>query len=166
MIDWGMSIEPDWYSTIYGAMLLTGHGLATFAVMIIIAVLLADVEPISAIATPNQFHDLGNLLLTFVMLWAYMSFSQYLVIWSGNLTEEIPWYLRRSRDGWRWVCGALMLFHFFVPFFLLLFRESKRDPRILGAIAAAILVMHFVDLVWLIIPAFGGSIFAYWSEIG
>ena len=77
--------------------------------------------------TPGRLNDLGNLLLAFVMLWAYMSFCQFLIIWSGNLTEEIPWYLRRTRGGWQWVALALIVFHFFLPFFVLLFRENKRQ---------------------------------------
>ena len=107
----------------------------------------------SEIATPGRLNDLGNLLLAFVMLWAYMSFCQYLIIWSGNLTEEIPWYLRRTRGGWEWVALALIVCQFFLPFFLLLIRENKRHPRSLLRVSLLILVMHWVDLVWLVIPA-------------
>ena len=84
------------------------------------------------VATPGRLHDLGNLMLAFIMLWAYMSFSQFLIIWSGNLTEEIPWYLRRTRGGWQWVALALIVFHFFLPFFVLLFRENKRQSPLLA----------------------------------
>ncbi len=95
-IDWGMSLDPNWSSTIYGAMVITGDALATLAMMIVVAGFLAADRPMSEIATPGRLNDLGNLLLAFVMLWAYMSFCQFLIIWSGNLTEEIPWYLRRT----------------------------------------------------------------------
>ncbi len=98
MIDWGMSLEPLYYSTIYGAMLLIGQALATLAALIIVASWLDEAGAMPEVAAPEAFHDLGNLLLAFTMLWAYMSFSQYLITWSGNLTEEIPWYLRRSRE--------------------------------------------------------------------
>jgi hypothetical protein len=152
-IDWIMSLEPDWYSTIFGAMIITGQGLSALALMILVASQLAGFRPLSELAKPNQFHDLGNLLLAFVMLWAYMSFSQYLIIWSGNLTEEIPWYLRRSEYGWWWVALALILFHFFLPFFFLLFRETKRDANLLERVAGAVIVMHLVDLVWLVLPS-------------
>jgi hypothetical protein len=152
-VDWAMSLEPRWSSTIYGAMVITGDALATLALMIVVASLLAEARPGPAAATADQLHDLGNLLLAFVMLWAYMSFSQFLIIWSGNLTEEIPWYLRRTRGGWEWVALALLLFHFFLPFFVLLYREGKRDGRFLRRVAILVLAMHGVDLIWLILPA-------------
>jgi hypothetical protein len=152
-IDWLMSLEPDWYSTIYGPMVIIGQGVSTFAFMIIVAALLSPYEPVSRLARADEFHDLGNLLLAFVMLWAYMSFSQYLIIWSGNLVEEIPWYLRRTTGGWQYVAMALMAFHFFVPFFLLLSRETKRRAEALTWVAAGVVVMHLVDLFWLVIPA-------------
>jgi hypothetical protein len=152
-IDWIMSLEPDWYSTIYGAMVITGWGLATFASMIIIAGLLADYEPMASVATPPRLNDLGNLMLAFVMLWAYLAFSQFLIIWCGDLVEEIPWYLRRTRGGWQWVALSLVVFHFFLPFFVLLFRDNKRNVRFLLYVATGIVVMHVVNLSWLVIPA-------------
>jgi hypothetical protein len=152
-IDWMMSLEPDWYSTIYGAMVIVGFGLATFTTMILIAALLARHEPVSSVATPTMFQDLGNLTLAFVMLWAYMAFSQFLIVWCGNLTEEIPWYLRRTHGGWEFVAIALIVFHFFAPFFFLLFRENKRSKGSLMLLAAGVILMHLVDLVWLVIPA-------------
>jgi hypothetical protein len=152
-IDWAMSLEPKWASTIYGTMLVVGEALSTLAFMIAVAIMLATDRPMSEIATPARLHDLGNLLLAFVMLWAYMAFSQFLIIWSGNLAEEIPWYIRRTHGGWQWVALFLIGFHFFLPFFVLLFRESKRQSRLLFQVAWLVIVMHLVDLVWLIIPA-------------
>lgn len=154
-IDWMMSLEPDWYSTIYGAMVIVGFGLATFTSMIFVASLLARFKPVSSVATPTMFQDLGNLTLAFVMLWAYMAFSQFLIMWCGNLMEEIPWYLRRTRGGWEYVALALIVFHFFVPFFFLLFRENKRSDGSLRLLAAGVVLMHLVDLVWLVLPARG-----------
>ena len=133
-IDWVMSLEPNWSSTIYGAMVIVGEALAT----------LGDDDRRRRSCCPptgrwprwrrpDRLNDLGNLMLAFTMLWAYMSFCQYLIIWSGNLPEEIPWYLRRTRGGWQWVALALILFHFFLPFFVLLFRENKRQSRLLAA---------------------------------
>ena len=148
-----MSLDPRWTSTIYGVMVITGDALATLAMMIVVSLLLRTARPMSEMATPGRLNDLGNLMLAFVMLWAYMSFCQFLIIWSGNLSEEIPWYLRRTRGGWQWVALALILVHFFLPFFVLLLRESKRHPKYLLRVAVCILVMHWVDLIWLIIPA-------------
>ncbi len=153
-IDWMMSIEPEWYSTIYGVMVMIGWAVSALAFMIIVASWLAGVRPFSEVADKGGFHDLGNLLLAFTMLWAYMSFSQYLIIWMGNLSEDIPWYLKRSAGGWRLVCGALMLYHFFVPFFCLLIRENKRESTRLWRVAALLLVIHLVNDAWLVIPAF------------
>jgi hypothetical protein len=152
-IDWMMSLEPKWASTIYGAMVVVGQALATLAAMILVAVLLSRNPPIAGAAAPDRLNDLGNLMLAFTMLWAYVSFSQFLIIWCGNLPEEIPWYLRRARGPWQWVALLLVLFHFFLPFFVLLFRESKRRARLLIGVAALILTMHWLDVVWLILPA-------------
>jgi hypothetical protein len=152
-IDWVMSLEAPWASSIFGAMLITGEAMATFAMMIVVAGILASSRPMSEIATPGRLNDLGNLLLAFVMLWAYTSFCQYLIVWAGNLREEIPWYLRRTRGGWEWVALALIVCQFFLPFFLLLIRENKRHPRSILRVSILILVMHWVDLVWLVIPA-------------
>jgi hypothetical protein len=156
-IDWMMSIEADWYSSIYGVMVFAGMALSALALTVLAASLLADVRPLSDLASAGRFNDLGNLMLAFTMLWAYMAFSQYLIIWSGNLAEEVPWYIRRSAGGWRLVCAALMLFHFFAPFFCLLVRDNKRSPARIGRIAAAILAMQLLNDVWLVIPAFPGA---------
>ncbi len=152
-IDWGMSLEPKWASTIYGAMVITGEALATLAMMIVVSSLLAEEPTMGGALGTSRLHDLGNLLLAFVMLWAYMAFSQFLIIWSGNLREEVPWYIRRTHGGWEWVALLLILVHFFLPFFVLLFRESKRHRSFLLRVACLILVMHLVDLIWLVLPA-------------
>src|SRR4030095_9460608 len=133
--------------------------------VIAVLALLADTPPISTFLKPEVFNDLGNLLFAFIMLWAYLSFSQYLIIWSGNLPEEIPWYLRRSTSGWQWIAVALALLHFAIPFFLLLMRRNKRRREILLAIAIALVVMRLVDLVWLVVPAYETSIRIHWLDI-
>jgi hypothetical protein len=152
-IDWMMTLEPHWVSSIYGALVVVGQGLSTLAITVLLVVLMSDRRPMAEAVTHGRLHDLGNLMLAFTMLWAYMSFSQYLIIWSGNLPEEIPWYLRRARGAWQWIALALIVFHFFLPFFVLLFRENKRYGPMLARVAAWILVMHWLDLVWLIVPA-------------
>lgn len=152
-VDWMMSLEPDWFSTIYGPMLLCGWALSTFAATTIVGALLNREEPMSRYAGPIQFNDLGNLMLAFTMLWAYCSFMQFLIIWSGNLTEEIPWYLRRIQGGWAFFAILLIIFHFFAPFIFLLMRDLKRRPEMLMKIAALILGMHLLNSIWLILPS-------------
>jgi hypothetical protein len=152
-MDWGMSLEPSWSSTIYGAMFVSGSAVATLALMIVVAVVLSVDQSFRRTANPDCLHDLGNLLLAFVMLWAYMAFSQFLIIWSGNLGEEVPWYIRRTNGGWQWVALALVGFHFVLPFFVLLLRESKRRTGHLFWIASLVIAMHLVDMVWLVVPA-------------
>jgi hypothetical protein len=133
---------------------IVGQALAALAFVIAVAVRLSESAPLSQFMKADAFQDLGNLLLTFVMLWAYISFSQYLIIWAGNLPEEIPWYLHRGTNGWQWVAAFLALFHFAVPFALLLGRANKRNKTFLGRIAIAVLVMRWVDVYWLVAPSF------------
>jgi hypothetical protein len=152
--DWMMSLEPHWFSTIYGVLIMGGQGLSALAFLIVVLVWLARRAPLRDIVVPSHFHDLANLMLAFVMLWAYFSFSQYLIIWSGNLPEEIAWYLHRLQTGWRFVAVTLVVFHFAVPFLLLLSRAVKRAPDAIVKVALAILVARLVDLFWLIAPEF------------
>jgi hypothetical protein len=147
-VDWVMSLDPHWFSTIWGMLFMVGQGLSAFAFTIAVIVLLARVEPMSRIISPKHLHDLGMLMLAFVMLWAYLSFSQLILIWSANLPEEIPYYLRRMQGGWQWVGLGLIFLHFALPFTLLLSRDLKRDAKRLIAVALCIIVMRFVDLFW------------------
>ena len=152
--DWLMSLEPHWFSTIYGVLIIGGQGLSALAFLIIALVWLTRRAPLDRIVAPAHFHDLGNLLLAFVMLWAYFSFSQYLIIWSGNLPAEIGWYLHRLQTGWRGVGLILILFHFAAPFAVLLSRRVKREPELLLKVAVGILLVRLIDLFWLIAPEF------------
>jgi hypothetical protein len=153
-VDWVMSLEPHWYSTIYGVVFMVGQALATLAFAIAALLVVGARPPLAEFLTVQNFHDLGNLTLAFVMLWAYVAFSQFLIIWSGNLPEEIPWYMARMRGGWGVVAAGLILFHFVLPFLLLLARENKRRLRTLGTLAAAMLALRLVDLYWIVAPAF------------
>ena len=155
--DWLMSLEPHWFSTIYGVLIMGGQGLSALAFLIVALVWLSRRPPLDRIVAPAHFHDLGNLMLAFVMLWAYFSFSQYLIIWSGNLPVEIAWYMHRLKTGWRFVGISLIVFHFAVPFVLLLSRAVKRDPQMLVKVAVAVIVVRLVDLFWLIAPEFHPS---------
>lgn len=153
-IDWAMSLEPHWFSTVYGLLFIVGQVLATLAFVTCVVVRLSKQKPLSDVVTPTHFHDLGNLLLAFVMLWAYISFSQFLIIWSGNLPEEIPWYLRRVGGAWQGIGLLLVMFHFAIPFLLLLIREIKRQPERLVWVAGGIFLLRVVDLYWLVVPAY------------
>lgn len=165
-VDWGMSLEPEWHSSIYGMMYMVGFLLEGLTFIVVAEYLLSKREPLSRAATPGHSHDLGNLMLTFVVLWAYLGFSQFLIIWAENLTDEIPWYLHRTVGGWQVVAIALILFQFALPFIILLSRTAKRRAATLSAVALGILVMRFVDLFWLVVPAFHPSGFAiHWMDL-
>jgi hypothetical protein len=159
-VDWMMSLDPHWISTLFGLLIITGQVLSAFAFVIAVAVWLSRVSPYSEIISVEQFHDLGKLLLAFVMIWAYLSFSQYLIIWSGNLPEENRWYVQRLQDGWRFIPPLLMLGHFALPFILLLSRSLKRNPRTLAMVAIGVMVMRIIDLYWIIAPGVGHVGFA------
>jgi hypothetical protein len=156
-IDWVMSLDVEWFSTIFGLLMLIGQGVLALAFLITIGVYLSGREPMDRIYQPKHFHDMGKLLLAAVMVWAYFSFSQLLIIWSGNLPEEIPWYLERFKGQWRWLGVALILLNFALPFLLLLSRDLKQNRRRLMAVAWLLIAMRFVDLLWLIAPEFEGG---------
>lgn len=162
-VDWLMSLDPHWFSTIYGVYLMGSQGLAALAFIITFALFLSRREPMAGVIQPRHFHDWGKLFLAFVMLWAYFSFSQFLIIWSGNLPEEIEWYLHRLHGGWGLVALLLVLFHFALPFVLLLSRDLKRSGRLLAGVALLMLVMRWVDLLWQVEPSFEEHHFVhYW----
>jgi hypothetical protein len=166
VIDWIMSLEPKWYSTIFGMIFMVSFGLAAMALAILATRFLESEKPLAQVVSPDRWHDLGNLLLALVMFWAYLNFSQFLLIWSENLAEEIPWYLHRIGGGWEWVAVALILFQFALPFILLLSRNTKRDSRTLAAVAAAILFMHWLDILWMVVPSFYPARFHFhWLDI-
>ena len=153
-IDWVMSLEPKWYSTIYGPMFAIGQVNAGFSFVLMAALLLRYEPPLDKLLSRPVMRDCGNLLLAFIMVWAYLSFSQFLLIWSGNLPEEVTWYLVRSEGAWLWVAVALAVFHFAVPFALLLSRDTKSDPMRLARVACLVLCMEAVNVLWLIMPSF------------
>jgi hypothetical protein len=156
-VDWVMSLNPHWFSTIFGFLFMGGQGLAGLAFTVVIAAVLARREPMQGVFRLDHFHDLGKLMLAFVMLWAYFNFSQYLIIYSGNLAEEIPYYIARTTNGWQYVALVLVVFHFALPFALLLSRDLKRNANRLILIAVSILVMRVLDLFFLISPEFAPS---------
>lgn len=165
-VDWVMSLDPEWFSTIFGLLFVAAWTLSSFAFVIAVMALLAAREPLSGVVLPRHFHDLGKLLLAFVMVWAYFSFSQFLIIWSGNIPEETKWYLYRMRGGWSFVALMLVIFHFALPFLLLLSRDLKRNARRLAMVAGLVLLMRLVDLFWLIAPKFSkGDFHMSWTDV-
>jgi hypothetical protein len=155
-VDWAMSLAPHWFSTIYGILFMVGQVLSAMALAIVLLALLGGERPLSEAVRPGSVHDLGKLLLAFVMLWAYVNLSQFLITWSGNLAEEAPFYIHRLRGGWQWVALALVVFHFALPFLLLLSRDLKRNARLLGLVAVGVFLVRLVDLYWLVAPDLAG----------
>lgn len=153
-VDWVMTIDPHWYSTIYGMLFIVGQGLSTICLCVVLLSLLWDRKPMAGVVTVSHFHDLGNLMLAFTMLWAYVNYSQFLIVWMGNLAEETPFYIYRSRGGWLAITVLLIVCHFALPFVLLLSRATKRTVHIIRALALFVLLMRFVDLYWMVRPTF------------
>jgi hypothetical protein len=164
-IDWVMSLSPHWASTIYGFLFIAGQLISSMAFMIAVVVLLARSEPFAAVLQKRHLHDLGKLLLAFVMLWAYFDFSQLLIVWSGNLPEEISFYRTRLYGGWGVVAVIVLVFHFFVPFFLLLSQDVKRNAKVLPKIALWLIFMRLVDLYWMTRPEFTLHAAPTWLDI-
>jgi hypothetical protein len=161
LVDWAMSLEPDWFSTIFPAIWMMGQILSGLALSAAFLVLLARLAPLSRLAVPKYFNDVGNMMLAFVILWAYMQFGQLLIIWSGNLTDEIPWYLHRVVGGWTTLTVCVVVFHFVLPFALLLSHKWKRDVRVLSRIAVAVVAFRLLDAVWTVEPTFDTTGFRF-----
>jgi hypothetical protein len=151
-VDWLMSLEPHWYSTIFGVYVFAGGGLAFLAALMVIALsfrrggLLADSIHV------EHYHDLGRWLFALVVFWAYIAFCQYLLIWYANLPEETMWFRHRLEGNWAWVSAALLFGNFILPFLLLISRAAKRSLPLLGAVSVLLLGMHYVDLHWVVMP--------------
>ncbi len=170
VVDWGMSLDPHWYSTIYGMIFMIGEALSMMAFAIIVLSLLSKYSPMDEVVRPDRLHDVGKLLLAFTMVWAYFSFSQWLIIWMGNLPDEISWFLHRIKSGWGYVALLLILVQFALPFALLLSRDLKRNPKKLIPIALIVILGRWIDLYWYVVPNSlpGGtppSLHFHWSYI-
>src|SRR5882672_9040849 len=153
-IDWVMSLSPHWASTIYGFMFVAGQAISAMALMILVIVMLSETEPFSHLIQERHLHDLGKLLFAFNMLWAYFSFSQLLIIWSGNQPEEITFYHQRLQGAWGFVAVGALLFHFLLPFLVLLLHDVKRNRRLLPVVACWMIAMRILDVYWLTRPEF------------
>jgi hypothetical protein len=152
--DWVMSLEPHWFSTIYGVWFVTGAALSTMALVTWFVMRFADRRPYSEVVTPVLMKDLGNLMLALTLFWAYISLSQFLIIWSADLPEEVTFYTKRLAPGWRAIGTFTVLFQFFLPFLLLLSGRTKRTPGYLVLVAGLIFAMRMVDVLWIVVPAF------------
>ncbi len=153
-VDWIMSLEPHWYSTIFGFIIVVGQALSALAFSVAVLTILAPREPMNAVLRARHFHDLGKLMLALVMLWAYFAFSQFLIIWAGNLPEEIPYYMTRLEGGWKYLSLALAFGHFILPFCLLLSADLKKRPNVLARVAWFIVAMRLYDTIWLVARPF------------
>jgi len=162
VIDWVMSLQARWISTIYGLLFVAGEALSAFCFCVVVESILGKRKPMSDYLTDTEVHDHGKFMLAFVMVWAYFNFSQWLIIWAGNLPEEIPWYVRRMNGGWETVGLFLVVFHFAVPFALLLSRQLKRKARTLVRLASWLILMRIVDIYWHIEPAFHKEFHLNW----
>lgn len=164
-VDWGMSLEPHWFSTIYGVLFIAGQTLLGFGFAVAVMVLLSKSEPIHSVLTANRSHDMGKLFFAFIMFWAYISLSQFIIIWNGNIAEETPWYIVRFSKGWEILSILLPFCHFVIPFLLLLSRQRKRDPSRLMRVVIFVLAVRWFDLNWLIKPALHPAIHFHWLDL-
>jgi hypothetical protein len=156
--DWTMSLDPHWFSSIYGAHYMISSGLITLAFLSIILTQVRQTAIFEANVPIKPIHDIGKLMTAFTVLWTYMSFAQYVIIWAGDVAESTPWYIHRIQGGWITLVPILMVGQFFLPFFLLLSRKNKRNLTSLASIATLIIVMRFIDISWIVLPAFHPNI--------
>ena len=155
-IDWIMSLQPEWYSTIFPWWFTMGQVLLTFSFVVALLILFEKSKPFAGLISFQHYNDLANLMLCFTMLWAYMGFGQFLLVWAENLPDEIPWFLRRFSNGWGYLAFFIAIFHFFVPFLLLLMRFVTRNPKLLYWVCIWIIAIRIVDVFWVVIPSFAG----------
>lgn len=160
-IDWAMTLEEMWFSHIYGLMFTGAQILTALMLAVQVSARIADHRPVSSILSPSRFYDLGKLMLAFTMVWTYFQLSQFLIMWGANLPEEVEWYLVRNMNGWDKFTMFLFLFHFVVPFALLLSRKRKKKPMQIAAVAAWMCFMRYVDIYWWITPEFSKSLWVH-----
>jgi hypothetical protein len=164
-IDWVMSVDPSWISTIYGLILLIGEVLSAMCFAVVVERILVNYKPMSDWLKPDFVHDHGKWMLAFTMVWAYFSFSQWLIIWAGNLPEEITWYMKRLNGGWGAIGLFLAVFGFALPFVLLLSRPFKRNIGKLVWLAVWLMIIRYVDLFWIIEPNYSPTLSLTWADV-
>jgi hypothetical protein len=165
-VDWAESLETRWASTIWGLLFIAAEGLTAMAFLIIVMTFLSRREPMSQVLKADHFHDFGKMLFANLMLWAYFAFCQYLIVWSENLTDEISYYITRTRTSWGWFAVVLIVLLFLIPMMLLLNRNLKRNVYLLSAVAAIIWVMSYLDQLWIVLPGYYKSGFRInWMDV-
>jgi hypothetical protein len=164
-VDWIMSLDPTFTSTIFGILMLGGQGLSTLSFTVLVMAAMSKTKPYADVIKPDHFHDFGKLMLAFTMLWAYFNVSQLIIIWSANLPEEIPWYVKRLQGSWAPMSVAVLLGHFALPFAVLLSRDLKRKASTLSMIALWVLAMRVVDMTWVVAPNFAGRTMISWLDV-
>lgn len=162
--DWISSLEPVWYSDIFGVYLFTGSFLAGLAATTLTVLYLKTRGRLLAVRA-DHIYNLGGFLFAFIVFWSYIGFAQYMLMWYANIPEEVYWYQARLSGGWGFLLLGLALFHFIVPFFVLMARNAKSDPRLLAIAALLVLVSHLLDLYWMVFPALEGSYVIGWQEL-
>ncbi len=160
-----MSVEPHWFSTMFGVYFFAGNFVSTIAMLTIFTAILYRAGHLKGFVTPEHFHDLGKLLFAFTVFWMYISFSQYFLIWYANMPEETEYFIGRTHTSWQWIGWALLFIHFILPFAILLQQKVKRNLSVLIATSVIILVMHLIDLSWVVLPVFSEHIFFAWQVI-
>jgi len=164
-IDWVMTLYPHWATTMHGVFFVVGNGLSVLVFSILLLRVFSQHEPFKSVVETMHFHDLGKLTFGITVFWTYVNFGQFLIIWSANLPEEAQWYLMRVTPGWRWFTVSLFLFHFALPFFILLSRNVKRVPATLTVVAGWMFFMRICDMYWHVHPAFTSSVSFHWLDV-
>ena len=165
-VDWVMSLQPYWSSTIFPTIFAVGQLMAAYAFAVLVTMALSSRPELAAVITPKRFRDLGNLMLMLVMFWAYVAFSQFMLIWIGNLPDEVIWYVPRFSGGWQWVAAGLIALQFGLPFLVLLVRRVKQTPRAMAALCLLLLATGVANFLWQIIPSFLPSdLMSRWAEV-
>jgi hypothetical protein len=163
--DWVMSLDPHWYSTVFGLLFMVGQGLSAIAFISFAAFVVSRRPPMDHVLTPNKFHDYGKLMLAFTMLWAYLAYSQFLIIWSANLPEEVSYYTRRINTGWVSLSVTILIGVFVLPYLLLLSRDLKRSASRLAYLGLFVFVMRYVDLFWMVTPTLHPEPTFHWLDL-
>ncbi len=164
-VDWIMSLQPEFHSTIFGPLVASGQLVSAFAAVLVLLAVLLPQSPLADVVSAEALNDLGNLLLSFLTIWAYLVWFQFMLVWIADLPVDDIWYLPRSEGGWQWVAYTIFIFHFAIPFFLLLMRHVKQTPAALAVVAGVVCFMQLAFDYYQVMPAFAGTTTAdHWMD--